>query len=133
MDTCLRSVVAADALRPLLDATEAAALRLGLAPSHALKVRLVVEELYTNLLAHPPPPPALPAAQVCVQLRAEDGAAVLRFVDDAPAFDPLAFPLPATPPERVGGLGILLVRGLARAGGYQRLDARNVLSLTVPA
>ena len=85
----------------------------------AYKLALVLEELLANLAMHgrfdgPPPP---------VRLRLEcDGAEVRAVIEDAAApFDPIAAPAPAPvrlDDDRVGGLGLPLVRKMADRLGY---------------
>lgn len=133
----LQRTVSADQLRPLLDSTEETALRLGLHHRQALKLRLIVEELYTNLLWHLPVSADGAPRTVTMSVGVVDGDAVLSFADDGPIFDPLSVPSLAEGPfataefVKEGGLGIALVRGLAADCKYERRDERNVLTMTV--
>jgi serine/threonine-protein kinase RsbW len=87
------------------------------------KVRLVLDELLANLMTHArftgPPPP--------VRLEVTAGEAGVRLLlDDAAApFDPRLAPDPPGPPslkdDRLGGLGLPLVRRMAEIRDYRRL------------
>jgi anti-sigma regulatory factor (Ser/Thr protein kinase) len=86
------------------------------------RVRLVVEELVANLLMHgrfagPPAP-----VRLALRLRAD---ALLLDLDDAAApFDPRTTPDPGLPDladDRLGGLGLPLVRKMAEIRAYRRL------------
>jgi anti-sigma regulatory factor (Ser/Thr protein kinase) len=54
--------------------------------------------------------------------------------DDGPSFDPLSLAAPdvtaSLEERRVGGLGVYLVRQMMDAVCYQRVGARNQLSMT---
>ncbi len=80
----------------------------GLADDERARLLVILEELFTNVVAH-------------------------NFVDDGPPFDPLAHSEPdfeASPEQRpVGGLGIAIVRALAHRANYRREGHRNHLYL----
>lgn len=86
------------------------------------RVRLVLDELAANLSMHgrfagPPPPFRLAVA-------AAPGGATLVLDDAAEPFDPRTAPEPAPASiegEEVGGLGLALVRRMARITAYRRL------------
>lgn len=95
------------------------------------RVRLVVEELLTNLILHGRfQGPAVPAR---LALDFEGPSLILVIEDLAEPFDPRAAPEPASPPslddDRIGGLGLSLVRKMAAiraygpaAGGWNRTE-----------
>jgi anti-sigma regulatory factor (Ser/Thr protein kinase) len=101
----------------------------GLVPAAALRVELVIEELFTNTVRHgyrgecdhPVWLHALPAP----------GGLCLTYQDAAAAFDPFALDCPAEvlAPHCIGGQGIRLIRSLASSVAYRRADDRNVLTL----
>ena len=106
-------------------------------PRVASRLRLVIEELFTNTITH-----GLGAesdAPVRIALTASPPCSVsLVFEDSGPAFDPLAAatPRPAAPDgafdaRPVGGLGIHLVKQFASAQRYVREDGLNRLWLTL--
>ena len=73
--------------------------------------------------------------EIVVAIRAAEAALHLQFRDNGRPFDPLAQPAPdldADIDERpVGGLGVHLVRQLARRVDYVRDGAYNVLDVTL--
>ena len=103
----------------------------------ALKLTLVLEELFTNTITHGFG--AETDAPIRIALSASGPQTVsLVFEDSGPAFDPLA--AGARPPAAlddafdarpVGGLGIHLVVQLASAKRYAREAGRNRLWLTL--
>jgi anti-sigma regulatory factor (Ser/Thr protein kinase) len=108
----------------------------GLAPegvATVLRARLAVEELFTNTIQHG----YGHESDSPVWLTVQGSAETLRVVysDAADAFDPLH----STPPRNdlggvevgheIGGLGRLLVMGLARHCSYTRESGRNVTLL----
>lgn len=99
------------------------------------RLRLVVDELLANLMMHGrfrgPPPPAR------LRLSVEPGAAILVLEDAAEPFDPRSAPEPAGPPSlgdnKLGGLGLSLVRRMAEIRAYERLPEgwnRTELAIT---
>ena len=96
-----------------------------------LELRLVAEEVLTNIAKYGFGPGARPAVELSVSLT--DAAAVLEFRDQGPPFDPLAHPPPdldAPREERPpGGLGLMLVRTLVDEARYARDGSANVLRL----
>jgi serine/threonine-protein kinase RsbW len=98
----------------------------------ALRLTLIVEELFTNTVTHGHGGDC--DAAVVVALTRSSGSVELRYEDAAPAYDPLArlVAAPASlaaPVEAraVGGLGIHLVRQLASGARYAYEDGRNRL------
>ncbi|MGG5808041.1 ATP-binding protein [Falsiroseomonas sp. CW058] len=117
------------AVAPDLAALEAAQERVadwldgqGVGLATARRVRLVIEELLVNLVMHgrypAGPEPAL------VELCLADGGVTLAIEDPAEPFDPREEPSPAAPPslddDRLGGLGLPLVRRMAEILHYGR-------------
>jgi sigma-B regulation protein RsbU (phosphoserine phosphatase) len=112
-----------------LDRLEARCRAAGLQEPAALEVRLVAEEVLTNIAKYAFDPAATPAAELTFAIA--DDAVVLEFRDGGRAFDPLAPPVPDldVPLEQrpVGGLGLALVRALADEVRYVREGPTNVL------
>lgn len=108
------------------DAAEAWAEGQGVPPRGALRLRLVVEELIANLIEHAAWPGLAPgAAPPAARLDCEWEAGALRLVlrDAAAPFDPLTAPEAAPPSlqdDRVGGLGLALVRRMSTDLAYGR-------------
>jgi serine/threonine-protein kinase RsbW len=108
----------------------------GVAPAIGYRVRLVLDELLANLVMHgrfagDPPPARL--------LLSIDGEAVaLELEDAAEPFDPRMAPPPPPPSleeDRVGGMGLALVRKMAEIQGYGRMDGgwnRTVIRVAPP-
>jgi anti-sigma regulatory factor (Ser/Thr protein kinase) len=103
----------------------------GLGGNVVLEVRVVAEEVLTNIAKYAFGPGTSAAVELLVSLG--DEAAVLEFRDEGRPFDPLAQPAPDLdgPPEDrpLGGLGLALVRGLVEEARYERVGGTNVLRL----
>jgi anti-sigma regulatory factor (Ser/Thr protein kinase) len=114
-----------------LDRLEAFCRRAGLPGPLALELRLVAEEVVTNVAKYGYAPEAAAAMELLVSTG--DDAVSLEFRDEGEPFDPLAQPPPdleAPLEERpVGGLGLTLVRALAEDARYAREGSTNVLRL----
>lgn len=104
-----------------------------LEPRRAHMVDLVAEELLTNVVRHGVAAGGTHSIEIDVDLRDEE--VVIVVTDDGAAFDPLQAPRfdPDAPLEarRVGGMGIHLVRSVARHLSYRRDGDRNVLEVTL--
>lgn len=96
-----------------------------------LELRLVAEEVVTNVAKYGYAPGAAAAMELLVSTA--DDAVSLEFRDEGQPFDPLAQPRPdleAPLEERpVGGLGLTLVRALVEDARYAREGGTNVLRL----
>jgi anti-sigma regulatory factor (Ser/Thr protein kinase) len=95
-----------------------------------LDLRLVAEELLTNIARYAFEAEAGP---VEVRLRISGASAALELRDAGRAFDPLAQPAPdlEAPLETrgPGGLGLVLVRALVDEASYRREGRSNVLRI----
>jgi anti-sigma regulatory factor (Ser/Thr protein kinase) len=122
--------MAATELGPGLDALEAALRGARLPEEVVLDLRLVAEELVTNLAKYGHDDPA--GRWVSVRLAFSAGEVTLELTDDGRPFDPLAAPPPdLSDPERpAGGLGIHLALSLVDAARYERRGAHNVLTVS---
>ncbi len=107
-----------------------------LTPADALRLTLVVEELFTNTVTHGHCGDC--DAPVRVALGATARHIELAYDDTAPPFDPIAHlestatELDAEADDRpVGGVGIALVLRMAERARYMREDGRNRLQLTI--
>ncbi len=102
-----------------------------LPPAQALAFELALEEVFMNVVMHGPP-----AGSACVEvsLRLAGKELTMTVEDDAPEFNPLSLAAPdvtASLAERpVGGHGVFLVRRMMDAVSYQRIGARNLLTMT---
>ena len=114
-----------------LDAVEDALRSASIREETVLDLRLVTEEVLTNVAHHAYGDDA--DHWIRVRLALSEGRVSLEFRDDGPPFDPLtAAPrgLPAADGERpIGGLGIQLVLALVDTAAYARRGPENVLTL----
>ena len=108
----------------------------GLARADALRLTLVVEELFTNTVAHGHGGDC--DAPVRIALDATPGHVDLSYEDTAPPFDPVAHladaasELDAAAEQRpIGRVGIALVLRMASDARYVREDGRNRLHLRI--
>jgi len=108
----------------------------GLGDRLAMRLRLVVEELFVNTVTHGHGGDC--DAPVEVTVRVADGHVVLTYVDVAPPFDPFAdvhSPEAGAPLEdlAVGGLGVFLVTKFATRYEYVRTGETNRITVELPA
>lgn len=98
---------------------------------NCLRLNLILEELFTNSVRHGYGGDC--DAPVWVTLTHDASGAAISFEDTAPPFNPFAradAPLPATLEKRqVGGLGLLLAKGMARSREYAYVFGRNCVRL----
>jgi serine/threonine-protein kinase RsbW len=116
---------------------EAFCSRRGIGRADALRVVLIVEELFTNTVAHGYGCEC--DAPIAIALDFEGGQVSLGYEDAAPPYDPLstlsgartglAGSIESRP---VGRLGVHLVDELSASARYAHQDGRNRLWLTVP-
>jgi len=98
---------------------------------NCLRLNLVLEELFTNCVRHGHQGDC--GAPVWVTLSGDSAAVTVAFEDTAPAFNPFAradVPVPTTLENRpVGGLGLLLAKGMAASRDYAYVFGRNCVRL----
>jgi anti-sigma regulatory factor (Ser/Thr protein kinase) len=103
--------------------------RAGLPHDDCLRVNLVLEELFTNTVKHGYRGEC--DAPIWVGLRISQGRLQVTYEDAAPPFNPYAgLPAEFSPDatlrsRRIGGLGVLLTRQLAKSRDYAYLFGRN--------
>jgi len=117
-------------LGPSLDALEAALRAAHLPDEAVLDLRLVAEEILTNVAKYGHGDEA--EHEVLVRLELAPAEVTLVFADDGRPFDPLAAGPPGPGPEGdrlAGGLGLELVRALVDSAEYARVGPENVLRL----
>ncbi len=110
--------------------------RNGVGPDDALRVTLVVEELFSNTVRHGHGDDTDQPIRIALALR--DGRVALLYEDTAPRFDPLtrmstppaslADPLETRP---VGGLGVHLIGQLVAEARYAYEEGSNRIWLTM--
>ena len=119
----------ADEFRTVLDAC-------GVTGGPRYQAELVFEEVVLNTIRHGFHDEGDGHA-IDVSIVFQLGALVMTFEDDAAAFDPRERPDPVLPKSldtaREGGLGLMLVRKLARDVQYERTSDRNRLTVTIGA
>lgn len=118
-----RFAARAEALPEVRAFVEDAGGALGADAAAVLRIALVAEELFLNCVLHGY---RGAVGEFDLQLDALDDELRLVAEDAAPAFDPFADPPSADPAgRRVGGLGRVLVAGLATRHRYERREGRN--------
>lgn len=104
----------------------------GIAPGVLFQVNLALDELVTNIISYGYPDNSV--HEVIIELRITDNQLVIVVFDDGVPFNPLEIPaadITKTAEEReIGGLGMHFVRKTMDSLAYQRVDGRNILSLT---
>jgi serine/threonine-protein kinase RsbW len=108
----------------------------GVAPADAMRLTLIVEELFTNTVVHGHGGDQ--ESPVCIEVAIGPTQMTLRYEDSAPPFDPLRYLKEAHPDldahvdeRRVGGLGLPLVARLVEQFDYAHVDGFNRLSLVL--
>ena len=95
-------------------------------------IEVVFEEAAANIIRH-----ACPTGDVEVAIRFDDDAIVMTFDDDGVPFNPNLQPDPglATTLDEapIGGLGLVLIRKIARMAYERTPQQHNVLTLSIPA
>ena len=120
--------VATTRLAPSLDALESALRAERLADATVLDLRLVAEEVLTNVAKYGHDDDAEHRARVRFTLDADE--LTLEFTDDGRPFDPVAWKPGDFDAERpLGGVGIQLMRALVDSAAYARIGSENVLTL----
>lgn len=103
----------------------------GLSEAMAHRLMLILEELFTNV--HKYGRGGRPATSIDVCLDRDRDDLIVGFADDGGAFNPLNLPTPridrSLDARPVGGLGVHIVRSMARQSRYERTNGRNRLHL----
>lgn len=106
----------------------------GIAADDQARMRIMLEELLTNLSKYGYPDRNEREGLAEVNLELAGNQLVIEFGDDGQAFDPLAKASPdleqSIRSRPVGGLGLHIVRALADEAQYSRRDDRNVIRLS---
>jgi anti-sigma regulatory factor (Ser/Thr protein kinase) len=121
-----------DAFAALAAFADGAARDAGFGRNDLLRLRLVLEELFTNTVRHGHGGDSDHPVDVTFDVTC--GRVRVTYEDVAAEFDPCTPPLRAPAEERpVGELGLILVRTWARDLAYQRIEGRNRLTLSLSA
>jgi anti-sigma regulatory factor (Ser/Thr protein kinase) len=108
----------------------------GVPGDSCLRLNLVLEELFTNTVRHGHGGDC--DAPVWVSLERQSGLVRVTYEDNAPPFNPYAR-LPTRPPDttgemrKLGGLGVLLTKEMAKSRDYAYLFGRNRIRLALAA
>jgi anti-sigma regulatory factor (Ser/Thr protein kinase) len=123
-----------DDLTEALERIEAEAAAHALSDARRYRIRLLAEEILSNVLRHANFSGNPPRVTVTLAID-ERGDATLRFRDCAAMFNPLKHPDPDLDrplySRKPGGLGIYLLKQLAREVHYRYENGYNILELTV--
>lgn len=122
-----------DSMQEIRKFVEEAGTQAGLRREDALKLLLIVEELFTNTVMHGYGGDS--DAPVWIGLDPVPAGVRLGYEDEAPAHDPLSSFTPMKTSvmlneQPVGGLGVKLIRKLATDISYRRERDRNCIQLT---
>ena len=109
---------------------ETACREAGLGSGDVLRVRLLLEELFTNTVRHGHSGDSDRPIELALEL--DTGKITVVYEDTAPTFDPLASE-PSSDAAPEGRLGLILLRGMARDLLYVRIDGRNRIRFSVYA
>ena len=108
----------------------------GVAQPDALRLTLIVEELFTNTIVHGHGGDH--ESPVRIEVAIDPTRMTLRYGDCAPPFNPLQYLQEAAPDldaqgdeRRVGGLGLPLVAQMVEQFDYAHVDGFNCLSLVL--
>lgn len=111
--------------------------QLAIEQTTAYAIQACSEELFTNAIRHgiePLPGEADPTLSTWfeLQIAKTDAGALLQFTDNGVAFDAAKAVHEASRPKEshaIGGLGLVLLKGLAQSIRYERCNEHNVTSL----
>jgi len=95
------------------------------------KLRLVLEEILVNTVSYSYKDDII--HDIGIKLQQVDGNVILQFTDDGIAFNPLSIPDPKDVPleeRKPGGVGVYLVKTLMDFVDYQRVDGKNILTVS---
>lgn len=102
----------------------------GLESAKVKRIQLAIEELFTNTILHGHGMEC--DATIELALNIDASRVKLTYSDGAKRFDPrAAAPLPASS-ERMGGVGLNLIRAFTRSFLYRYQNGRNILELEFP-
>src|SRR5713226_2437885 len=112
---------------------EGACTTAGIGREDCLKLLLIVEELFTNTVTHGYGGES--ESPVWMTFQPGDAGFTLRYEDAAPPHDPFGEFRPLDTgvliaQQPVGGLGLKLIRSLAKDASYSREGQRNCIRLT---
>ena len=96
-----------------------------------MKISLVVEEIFTNIALYAYSPNK---GDCEIDLEVVDNKLIITFIDSGKAYNPLLSEEPDitldAKSRSIGGLGIYLSKTISDSMDYQRIDNKNVLTIT---
>jgi len=125
-----------DSLAEIRTLVEGACATAGIAREACLKILLIVEELFTNTVLHGYRGES--ESPVWLALAVGESGLILHYEDAAPSHNPFGeFRPEATAvlvaQQPVGGLGLKLIRSLAKDASYSREGGRNLIRIIFSA
>jgi len=127
---CLNLPAIPENLESLRVFVEENALRAGLDAVHTKRIELALEEATINIIRHAY---GGQGGELEMCFTPVPGGVEIRLVDEGPRFNPLEAPDPDIvtdiASQKIGGLGIHLIRSMADVLRYRREGERNVLTL----
>lgn len=122
-----------DSLAEIRAFVEVACTTAGISPEDCLKLLLIVEELFTNTVTHGYGGES--ESPVWITFEPDGTRFTVRYEDAAPAHNPFGEFRPMdtgilVAQQPVGGLGLKLIRSLAKDASYSREGGRNCIRLT---
>ena len=87
------------------------------------RAAIILDEICANMIRHDPE--LGPEFEFSIELRQTGGAIEMEISDPGRAFDPVTHNAPSQ--SELGGKGLALVRGMASAVSYARVDNENRL------
>ena len=122
-----------DSMAEIRNFVEGACTAAGIGREDCLKILLIVEELFTNTVTHGYGRES--ESPVWMGLKPGNEGFTLHYEDAAPPHNPFGEFRPMdtaalVAQQPVGGLGLKLIRSLARDAGYAREGERNCIRLT---
>ena len=99
----------------------------GIPPKIIIKMNVVVDEVFSNILSYSG------ASEAEAECDVRDGRIMLVFTDDGRPYDPTAKPDPditlSAKEREIGGLGFFMVKKFMDSIGYEYRENRNILTL----
>ncbi len=116
-----------DALPGLMAAVERLATEAHLQHDDALRLQMIVEELFVNTVTHGHGGDSTYTVQI--GLIRHDGRLTLRYIDQAPLFDLTKKTQKFASTAEIGGLGIGLIFGMSKAVRHCPQDGGNLVEI----
>jgi serine/threonine-protein kinase RsbW len=103
---------------------------LGFSPDEIGDAELALDETVTNIVEHGY---RGNVGEITLRCFGSAGRIIIAVEDTAPKFDPLSVPPPSLGDDlderQIGGLGVMLLRGVMDACRYEYRDGRNILTM----